>query len=43
MWAGLDAARPGNHLGDIGFAVRSIAEAEGYGVVREYVGPRHWP
>ena len=38
MWAGLDAARPGNHLGDIGYAVQSIAEAEGYGVVREYVG-----
>lgn len=38
MWAGLDAARSGNHLGDIGFAVQSIAEAEGYGVVREYVG-----
>lgn len=38
MWAGLDAARPGNHLGDIGYAVQSIAEANGYGVVREYVG-----
>ncbi len=38
MWAGLDAARPGNHLGDIGHAVQSIAEAEGLGVVREYVG-----
>ena len=38
MWAGLNAARVGNHLGDIGFAVQSIAEAEGYGVVREYVG-----
>lgn len=38
MWAGLDAARPGNHLGDIGHAVQSIAEAAGYGVVREYVG-----
>ena len=38
MWAGLDAARPGNHLGDIGAAVQEIAEAEGYGVVREYVG-----
>lgn len=38
MWAGLDAARPGNHLGDIGHAVQSIAEAEGFGVVREYVG-----
>ncbi|MCL2825787.1 MAG: type I methionyl aminopeptidase [Eggerthellaceae bacterium] len=38
MWAGLDAARPGNRLGDIGAAVQAIAEAQGYGVVREYVG-----
>lgn len=38
MWAGLDAARPGNRLGDIGAAIQEIAEAEGYGVVREYVG-----
>ena len=38
MWAGLDAARPGNTLGDIGFAVQSIAEAAGYGVVRELTG-----
>ncbi len=38
MWAGLDAARVDNRLGDIGYAVQSIAEAAGYGVVREYVG-----
>ncbi len=38
MWAALDAARAGNHLGDIGFACQSIAESHGYGVVREYVG-----
>jgi methionyl aminopeptidase len=38
MWAGLSAARPGNHLGDIGAAVQEIAEAHGFGVVREYVG-----
>ena len=38
MWAGLSAARAGNHLGDIGHAVQSIAEAQGYGVVRDYVG-----
>jgi methionyl aminopeptidase len=38
MWAGLGAARPGNHLGDIGAAVQEIAEAHGFGVVREYVG-----
>ncbi|MDR0514760.1 MAG: type I methionyl aminopeptidase [Coriobacteriaceae bacterium] len=38
MWAGLEAARPGNRLGDIGAAVQEIAEAAGFGVVREYVG-----
>lgn len=38
MWAGISAARPGNRLGDIGHAVQSLAEREGYGVVREYVG-----
>ncbi len=38
MWAGIDAARPGNHLGDIGHAIQTIAEDAGYGVVREYVG-----
>ncbi len=30
--------RAGNHLGDIGFAVQSHAEAEGYSIVRDYVG-----
>ena len=38
MWAGLDAARPGNRLGDIGHAVQSVAEEAGYGVVRELEG-----
>ena len=38
LWAGLGAARPGNRLGDIGHAVQSVAEAAGFGVVREYVG-----
>ena len=36
--AGIAQAKPGNHLGDIGFAVQSLAERNGYGVVREYVG-----
>jgi methionyl aminopeptidase len=30
--------RPGNHLGDIGWAVQQHAEASGYSVVRDYVG-----
>ena len=38
MWDGIDAAREGNRLGDIGFAVQSLAEREGFSVVREYVG-----
>ena len=36
--AGIEQAVPGNHIGDIGFAVQSLAERHGYGVVREYVG-----
>ena len=36
--AGIEQAVPGNHLGDIGHAVQSLAEKHGYGVVREYVG-----
>ncbi|MES2123971.1 MAG: type I methionyl aminopeptidase [Gemmatimonadota bacterium] len=36
--AGIAAATVGNHVGDIGFAVQSVAEAAGYGVVRELVG-----
>ena len=38
MWAGLDAARVGNRLRDIGHAVQTVAEAAGYGVVKDYVG-----
>lgn len=38
MWAGIDAARAGNHLGDIGHAVASLAKASGFGVVRDFTG-----
>jgi methionyl aminopeptidase len=38
MWAAISAARPGNRLGDVGYACQKIAEQRGYGVVREYVG-----
>ncbi|MCL2528896.1 MAG: type I methionyl aminopeptidase [Coriobacteriia bacterium] len=38
MWAGIDAAQVGGHLGDIGHAIQGIAEAAGFSVVREYVG-----
>jgi len=36
--AGIAAARAEGHVGDIGNAVQLVAEAEGYGVVRELVG-----
>jgi methionyl aminopeptidase len=36
--AGVAAAQVGNHVGDIGHAVQTVAEAAGYGVVRELVG-----
>ncbi len=38
LGAGIAAARAGGHVGDIGSAVQQVAEAEGYGVVRELVG-----
>ena len=34
----IEQCRVGNHIGDIGWAVQSHAEAHGYSVVRDYVG-----
>jgi len=36
--AGIEAARLGNHVGDIGFAVQTVVERAGFSVVRELVG-----
>ncbi|GBF06416.1 methionine aminopeptidase [Deinococcus aerius] len=38
LMAGLDAVRPGGRLGDIGYAIQSLAEGRGYSVVQEYTG-----
>ena len=38
MEAGIAAAVPGNHLGDIGHAIESMAHDFGYGIVRPFVG-----
>jgi methionyl aminopeptidase len=35
---GIAAARPGNHIGDIGEAVQTFVESRGYAIVRQYVG-----
>src|SRR5919197_546455 len=38
MWRGIRAAKAGGWLGDIGHAIQSHAEANGYSVVREWSG-----
>lgn len=38
LQAGIEEARPGQRLGDIGHAVQSVAEAAGFAVVRDLVG-----
>jgi len=38
LWAGINAARAGNRVGDISHAVQEVAEGAGFSVVREYVG-----
>lgn len=38
LYKGIEAACAGKRIGDIGFAVQQHCEAQGYGVVREFVG-----
>tara|TARA_Y100001001_G_C8001411_1_gene306432 strand:- start:673 stop:1449 length:777 start_codon:yes stop_codon:yes gene_type:complete len=38
MWKGIQTVKPGATLGDIGHAIQSYAEKQGYSVVREYCG-----
>jgi methionyl aminopeptidase len=38
MELGIDQARSGNHIGDIGAAIQTYAEKQGFSVVRELVG-----
>lgn len=38
LYKGIEQAKPGNYVGDIGHAVQSHAESYGYSVVRELVG-----
>lgn len=38
LMLGIEQARPGNRLGDIGAAIQSFAEKNRYGVVREFCG-----
>ncbi len=38
MWSAIRLVRPGARLGDIGHAIQTLAEGEGFSVVREYCG-----
>ena len=38
MMRGIEAAKPGNTIGDIGHAIQSFAERHRYGVVRDFCG-----
>ena len=38
LFKGMEMAKPGNTVGDIGFAIQQVAEAEHCSVVREFVG-----
>ena len=36
--AGIDAAQPNNHVGDIGAAIQAVVDASGFSIVRDLVG-----
>jgi methionyl aminopeptidase len=38
MWIGITKVKPGATLGDIGYAIQTFAEKNGYSVVREFCG-----
>ncbi len=38
LFTGIEQARPGNHLGDIGHAIQRHVEAEGMSIIRTLVG-----
>ena len=38
MWKGILCVKPGAHLGDIGHAIQTFAEKQGYSIVREFCG-----
>ncbi|MDO4929526.1 MAG: type I methionyl aminopeptidase [Bacteroidales bacterium] len=38
LYKAIEQALPGKRLGDIGYAVQSHCETQGYGIVREFVG-----
>lgn len=35
---GIEQVKPGSHVGDIGYAIQTFIEKNGYGIVRDFVG-----
>lgn len=38
LYKGIEVALPGNRIGDIGHAIQSFVESEGFSVVRDFIG-----
>jgi len=38
FWRGIAEAKPGNRIGDIGYAIQTYVEENGFSVVRKYIG-----
>lgn len=38
LYKGIEAAKLGNRIGDIGHAIQTYVEGEGFGIVREFIG-----
>lgn len=38
LFVGLEAVKPGNHVGDIGHAIETFVKPYGYGIVEEFTG-----
>ena len=38
MWKGIAKVKPGAHLGDVGNAIQTFAESNGFSIVREFCG-----
>lgn len=38
LFVGLDEVKPGNHVGDIGYAIEQYVKPFGYGIVEEFTG-----
>lgn len=38
FWKGIAEAKPGNRVGDIGYAIQTYVEENGFSVVRKYIG-----